>query len=393
MIAPAPLVALAQTSQIPSINTFTASPGSISAGQGVTLSWDSSLAQSCSILRNESNGGLYMIANVSTNGNYTIYPSASSAYTLSCSGQDDGSGKDAPSAQKTVFISVTVATTLQTPTIVFNAYPSTIATGQSATLYWNTANAQRCVLQYGSSEENISLNGSKTVSPSQTTSYKIWCANDPGNGKDGPSAQKYVTVTVSATAPTCSLTTDKKSYKLGETITFSWTSQNATYGAWQQNTYGKDNLKMPGDKLSVSGSQMVTANVTGNPSATLLIYGYGGSNSCTATVSVTDSQTSSQSTNSNAANADIDTESYGSCLALNNGLRYRSRDIGTNGEVSSLQDFLQAKGYLNSEPTGFFGLLTLAAVRDFQRSALGFGYDTGFVGPMTRAKIKALTCQ
>jgi peptidoglycan hydrolase-like protein with peptidoglycan-binding domain len=79
------------------------------------------------------------------------------------------------------------------------------------------------------------------------------------------------------------------------------------------------------------------------------------------------------------------------CVALSSiNLRYQSRDSNTNGEVSTLQDFLQSKGYLNSEPTGYFGLLTLNAVKSFQRAN---GIDpTGYVGPLTRAKIKAVSC-
>src|SRR3989344_5578978 len=79
-----------------------------------------------------------------------------------------------------------------------------------------------------------------------------------------------------------------------------------------------------------------------------------------------------------------------SCVSLNNNLRYQSRDINTNGEVSTLQDFLQSKGYLNSEPTGYFGLLTIKASKAFQ-AANGINGD-GYVGPITRAKISAMTC-
>jgi len=78
------------------------------------------------------------------------------------------------------------------------------------------------------------------------------------------------------------------------------------------------------------------------------------------------------------------------CVSLVYNLRYQSRDATTNGEVSTLQDFLQSKGYLNSEPTGYFGLLTFKAAKDFQ-SANGI-QPTGYVGPITRAKIAALTC-
>ncbi len=92
-----------------------------------------------------------------------------------------------------------------------------------------------------------------------------------------------------------------------------------------------------------------------------------------------------------AAPTDIDpSPSASTCVSLNNNLRYQSRDNFTNGEVSTLQDFLQSQNYLNSEPTGYFGLLTLRAAKNFQ-SANGIS-PTGYVGPITRAKISSLTC-
>src|SRR3989344_5352609 len=75
------------------------------------------------------------------------------------------------------------------------------------------------------------------------------------------------------------------------------------------------------------------------------------------------------------------------CVALQNNLRYRDRDINKNGEVSTFQDFLQMKGFLNSEPTGYFGLLTFQAAKDYQRSKSIT--PTGYVGPITRAAINA----
>lgn len=90
--------------------------------------------------------------------------------------------------------------------------------------------------------------------------------------------------------------------------------------------------------------------------------------------------------------ADIDTQNpQGTCLDLQINLRYRMRDTATSDDILSLQDYLQANGYLHVEPTGFFGVLTLQAAKNFQQ-ANGIS-PTGFVGPITRAKIKALSCQ
>ncbi len=80
-----------------------------------------------------------------------------------------------------------------------------------------------------------------------------------------------------------------------------------------------------------------------------------------------------------------------SCIDLKYNMQYRARDINTNGEVSLLQDFLQSKGYLNNEPTGYFGILTTKAVVELQKANNIFP-SIGYVGPITRAKIKALTC-
>jgi peptidoglycan hydrolase-like protein with peptidoglycan-binding domain len=91
-----------------------------------------------------------------------------------------------------------------------------------------------------------------------------------------------------------------------------------------------------------------------------------------------------------AETGDVDTASVSTCTDLQNNLRYRTRDASVNGEVSLLQDFLQAKGYLHTEPTGFFGLMTFQAAKDFQRN-VGLS-PTGYVGPLTRAKIKVASC-
>ncbi len=88
---------------------------------------------------------------------------------------------------------------------------------------------------------------------------------------------------------------------------------------------------------------------------------------------------------------DVDPESPDAiCISLSYNLRYRSRDAATDNQVSILQDFLNNQGYLRQDPTGYFGIQTLAAVKKFQSYN---GLDsTGYVGPLTRAKIQVLTC-
>jgi peptidoglycan hydrolase-like protein with peptidoglycan-binding domain len=65
--------------------------------------------------------------------------------------------------------------------------------------------------------------------------------------------------------------------------------------------------------------------------------------------------------------------------------------MGSRGaDVTRLQLFLKARGHLNAEATGYFGAMTQAAVRKFQ--AENNISSTGEAGPMTRARIVALTC-
>ena len=77
------------------------------------------------------------------------------------------------------------------------------------------------------------------------------------------------------------------------------------------------------------------------------------------------------------------------CISLTNNFAKGTRDAQVNNEVSLLQDFLSPK-YLQVEPTGYFGAMTLNAVQAFQRES-GFN-ATGYVGPLTRAKIKEISC-
>lgn len=78
------------------------------------------------------------------------------------------------------------------------------------------------------------------------------------------------------------------------------------------------------------------------------------------------------------------------CADLTTSLRYGMKDTGSNNDIAILQDFLAGSNYLSSQPTGFFGRMTLNAVKAFQ-SANGIS-ATGFVGPATRAKIKDIDC-
>lgn len=78
------------------------------------------------------------------------------------------------------------------------------------------------------------------------------------------------------------------------------------------------------------------------------------------------------------------------CIYIEQNLGYGARDRVTNNSVTNYQTFLKLHGYLKVEPTGYFGPLTLAATKAFQRDS-GI-ITTGFVGRLTRAQMKVMSC-
>ena len=75
------------------------------------------------------------------------------------------------------------------PAVTLTANPETIQVGESSSLSWSSVNADTCVIEpdIGS----VDVNGSKDVSPSQTTTYTITASGPGGSATD----QTVVTVT------------------------------------------------------------------------------------------------------------------------------------------------------------------------------------------------------
>jgi hypothetical protein len=78
------------------------------------------------------------------------------------------------------------------------------------------------------------------------------------------------------------------------------------------------------------------------------------------------------------------------CTNLTQNLYYGETDRNTGGQVSELQNFLQAEGNMNGNASGTFNLATLRGVIAFQQ-AHNIS-PTGFAGTKTRAEIQSLSC-
>ncbi|MCU1232338.1 MAG: Allergen V5/Tpx family protein [Candidatus Solibacter sp.] len=127
------------------------------------------------------------------------------------------------------------------PTITsFSASPSTIVTGQSATLSWNVTGANTVSIDGGIGA--VSGTGSKTVSPAQTTTYTLTATNAAG------SITARATVTVGAaqdTQPPTAPTLTSVSPKSSTEADLSWTASS-------------DNVGVAGYQILRNGSALTT---------------------------------------------------------------------------------------------------------------------------------------
>jgi len=116
--------------------------------------------------------------------------------------------------------------TTPAPTCVLTANPSVIVKGNTSTLSWQVTNASSATLTgFGNlSLSSANASGTKTVSPSSTSSYTLSVLGTNGNTI---TCTAGVLVTLPP-APVCTLTADKLVLEQGETTTLRWTISNAT---------------------------------------------------------------------------------------------------------------------------------------------------------------------
>jgi hypothetical protein len=134
----------------PSI-TFTASPGTIVAGQTSTLQWSTANATSVTI---DHGVGLQPAS-----GSLQVSPPATTVYTLTATGPDGVS-----TAPATV-------TVLLPPDVRFDAAPQSISVGGQTTLTWSTTNATSVFIDHDIGF--VEAGGTRLVSPTTTTTYVI----------------------------------------------------------------------------------------------------------------------------------------------------------------------------------------------------------------------------
>jgi sugar lactone lactonase YvrE len=210
-----------------SLITFSAKPSSVNEGDPTTLTWSAPGATAVSI----DNG---VGTNLKTSGSQPVTPLQTTTYTLTAAGISPG----------TATAKVTVTPPAFPLQAAIRAVPNAVQAGQPVTLVWSTAGATSATLDGVS----VELSASKTVNPSQTTTYKLTARN----GTQSSDGSTTVTVTTVPAPQISTFTATPASTSSGQQVTLSWATTGAASVAIDNGVGG----------VQTSGSVTVTPAAT-----------------------------------------------------------------------------------------------------------------------------------
>lgn len=232
------------------IDSFIASPSTITSGNTTTLSWNTTNCTSVTISG---------IVGVFGADGSTITPALTSntTYTLTATGD----------ITDTQSLTVTVTPIIIVDTCTIDSYyasPSTVNNGYSSTLSWNTTNCTSVSISGGNIGGSYSVDGSvNTGALSYTTNYTL-----TASGSNTASSTVTVTVNGIIINPTCSIT----SFYASPSVVF---TGSGTTLYW--NTNGCTSVTLSGGNLyggyySTNGSTYVS-NINYGTTFTITAYG------------------------------------------------------------------------------------------------------------------------
>lgn len=225
------------------IKRFRVEPGTVKAGELVTITWEVEGAGEVEI------SGLGVVG---TSGQSSIPISETTVFTLTAR-----SGDQTASESQTV----QVADDTLPQIVQFGASPTTVESGQPSVLSWNVEGADTVVI---SGIGNVDGSGSMSVTPTSTTSYTLTATNAVGE------STSVTTVSVLGSVRIVEFRSDKPTIsEPGDPATLSWVVEGAE--RVELVNYGE---------VSATGSQVV--NPLGQTLYTLIAYGPSGE--ATATV-------------------------------------------------------------------------------------------------------------
>ncbi|MCJ7602768.1 MAG: carboxypeptidase-like regulatory domain-containing protein [Desulfobulbaceae bacterium] len=135
----------------PTVNII-AVPETIPPGESTVLTWGSTNADTCIIEPD--------IGSVPVNGSVAVSPEQTTTYVITAVG-----------SRKSATASVTVTVSGIAPITTLSAEPSSIISGSTSLLSWNSLNAESAVIDNGIGA--VPVSGTIEVSPLQTTDYTI----------------------------------------------------------------------------------------------------------------------------------------------------------------------------------------------------------------------------
>ncbi len=123
------------------------------------------------------------------------------------------------------------------PTAAISATPNSIRSGASSLISWATTDAKRALLN----GEPVALRGTRSVSPTASTTYALEAFNDAGRATD----QARVTV-AAPLSPTAWISADPQRIDQGQSSVITWSTSNAT------------RAELNGRSVALQGSEEVT---------------------------------------------------------------------------------------------------------------------------------------
>ncbi|MFA6325423.1 MAG: hypothetical protein WCX46_04325, partial [Candidatus Paceibacterota bacterium] len=184
------------------------------------------------------------------------------------------------------------------PSVNLSASETSITSGDSVTLTWDSENTKSCSASWTTS---TAIYGSKTLYPTSDTTYKITCTNSSGSASD--SVKIYVDEEEEETnteSPTVSITATDTNLNYGGSTYISWRSNNADSCTGTNGTSGWVGSK------AINGSYY-TGSLTDTKSYTIKCTNENGSASDSITIYV-DSENNDDDDDDNT-NPDVTTKS------------------------------------------------------------------------------------
>lgn len=269
---------------------------------------------------------------------------------------------------------------------------TTIEYGTSTLIEWTSENVEYCTEPYIEKSPNYSkqltskITGIfKTQNLTKSQTFFINCKHPSGlfvTNSIIVNVEKPPTPTVTITANENEKSTD---IEYGASTTISWDSTDTSTSSC--NIFSGDasstNFMLGKEGKSIlSSGQISFGNLFSSKLFTISCQNDGGTASSSILINVIPKN--EQNTNVS------DINNSAKCITLTKNIRYGSNDDRTDGEVSELQTFLSQEDFYKNDISGFDGIGTILAIKHFQKKE---GLPaTGFVGKMTREKIKEISC-